>query len=155
MLSNATQEPAYLAQLRGITQRLDTVDERLAQLVVHEDDGRDVVAPLATAWQDFPERPGVRLFHVPRPDGKAGLYLAACEIAPGTAYAGSHIDQSQLIAVLEGDIFCKDRWVRPGEFLYLAPGEPSAWRVGPGGYLAVIRYDVPPHDVDPALLSIS
>jgi len=153
MLSNAsTQEPAYLAQLRGIGQRLDTVDHRLAQLVVHHEGQPDVVAALAPAWQEWPGLAGCFVYHVPRRAGDTGPYLAICEAAPGVLSEGVSLDESRLIALLEGSAITNGQPLRVGEVLWIAPGQPLDWRAGPQGFLCAIRYDVPPHDIDPTLL---
>lgn len=149
-----TPEPPHRAMLRRTSQALNEVENRLARLVIHESDGSDIEAPLAAAWQPLAGRPGVEIYHVPHPDGATGLYLAICRIAPGTSFEGSHIDQAQLVALLDGDLDCNGHRYRRGEFLWLAPGEPADWTVH-AGFLAAILYDVPPHNIDPDLLPIT
>lgn len=152
--SPPTQEPAYLAQLRGIGQRLDTVDKRLAQIVVHHDGQPDTVAPLAPAWQEWPGLQGCFVYHVPRRAGDTGPYLAICDVAPHVLSEGSHLDESRLIALLEGSATTNGQPLTVGEVLWIAPGQPLDWQAGPRGFLAAIRYDVPPHDIDPELLPL-
>lgn len=149
-MSDNTQEPAYLKQLRGIGERLNKVHQRLS-LVVHHADGSDVVAPLASAWQPWPDLPGVRVFHVPHWAGEPGAFLIICQVEAGVQSLGAHLDESRLIALLDGELTAAGHPYRRGQMLWIAPGEPLDWRTE-CGYLAAILYDVPPHDIDADLL---
>jgi hypothetical protein len=146
-------EPPYRQDFRQIASDLDRQFARLTTLTLHRADGPDVVAALAPAWQVLEGRPGVKLFHVPHPSGAPGLFMTVCAIDPGTEFEGTSIDHSQLVALLAGDLECNGQTYRPGQFLWLAPGEPANWKVR-AGYLGAVLYDVPPHDIDPDLLPL-
>ncbi len=146
-------EPPYRQDFRQIANDLDRQFARLTTLTLHRTHGPDVVATLSPAWQALEGQSGVRLFHVPHPSGDAGLFLTVCAIDPGTELDGTSLDQSQLIGLLAGDLECNGHSYRPGQFLWLAPGEPANWKVQTG-CLGVVLYDVPPHNIDPDLLPL-
>lgn len=119
----------------------------LATLRQADGDGPEYDVPLGECWQPLPGRAGVQLYHVPHPSGVPGLFLTIFCAAPGAHYTASHLHQSRLVAVLDGDLACNDQRHAPGSVFWLAPGEPTTWRTQAGAVGATL-YDVPPHDVN-------
>lgn len=142
-------EPDYRQSLRNTATKLDGLATRLeATLTMHNaQGGLPVVAPLGSRWQPLPGREGVRIFHVPDPCGAPGLFLTVCVTEPGAHYEGSVIDESRLLGLLEGELEHNGTVYTPGQFLWVAPGEPSTWAAEHGA-LVVVRYSVPPPDID-------
>jgi hypothetical protein len=149
-----TPEPAFRASLRQTAASLEEQAARVSQLTLHDEDGQDYAVPLAAAWLPLPGRAGVQVYHIPAPGGEPGLFMTVFSVAPGSEYSGAHLDESRLVGLLSGDLECNGQTYRPGQFLWLAPGEPTNWRVRAGA-LGCVLYDVPPHDIDPDLLPIS
>lgn len=145
--------PTDRARALQLAQEIRTDVRALTQLVVHQPGGTDLVAALPASWQPWPGLPGVLVYHVPHPASQPGPYLAICQVAAGVASAGAHLDESRLIAVLDGTVTADGQPYRVGQVLWIAPGQPLDWRTD-GGYLAAILYDVPPHDLDPDLLPV-
>lgn len=142
------QDSPHRQAFRDIAAALDGQMERMATLTLRDEKtGLAVVAPLGSRWQPLPGRDGVRIFHVPDPSGAPGLYLTVCVTEPGAHYSGSVIDESRLLALMEGQLQHNGTLYTPGQVVWIAPGEPSTW-AAEFGALAVIRYNVPPPDID-------
>lgn len=148
----SSTEPPHRLALRALAADVAQTRQTLSAIVVHHDGQPDVVAALAPTWQEWPGLQGCYVYHVPRRAGDTGPYLAICDITPAVLSEGAHLDESRLIAILEGSATLNGQLVRVGEVRWIAPGEPLSWLAGPGGCLCAIRYDVPPHDLDPDLL---
>lgn len=143
-----TQESSTSDRLRSISKRLDVYEKRIDQLTIHNADGTHTIAHLPCSWESWPGLDGVRVFHVPHPDDEPGPFIAICQVAAGVVSRGAHLDESRLVGLLGGELTADGHQYRYGQFLWIAPGQPSHWSTGKG-YLAVIRYNVPPHDIDP------
>jgi hypothetical protein len=147
-------EPSTSERLSRLVTQQRAVRQQLATLTLHDEAGHDYEVPLASAWLPLPGRDGVQMFHIPAPSGELGLFMTVFSVAPGSEYSGSQLDESRLVGLLSGDLECNGQTYRPGQFLWLAPGEPTNWKVRAGA-LGCVLYDVPPHDIDPDLLPIS
>jgi hypothetical protein len=150
MPNSGTPEPPHRRQLAELLaqQQQATAAVNEVRLTMTDDSGLPVVAPLGShKWQPLAGREGVQIYHVPDPSGAPGLFLTVCVTEPGSQYQGSRIDESRLLGLLEGELELNGRRYTPGQFLWLAPGEPSSWRSQIGS-LCVVRYDVPPPDLD-------
>lgn len=106
------------------------------------------LVPRESRWQPLAGRDGVEYFHVPAPDEADALYSAHFETVAGARYAGSLLDCSRLVVVGRGVLDCNGRALRPGQSLWLAPGQPTNWH-SPHGCSGVVFYDVPNPDLTP------
>lgn len=153
-MSSNLPEPPYRQVLRDIAAGAATTKQQLTSLTLHAEQGPDVVAVVGPGWQPVAGRPGVECYHVPHPDGLAGLFVGVFRVAAGTHFEGSSMDESRLVVALAGDIELNGQPLPPGHSRYLAPGEPASWQVQ-HGHLSVTIYDVPPHNINPELFPTS
>ena len=151
-MSNQVPEPPFRAELRRLSSEVERVRKVLTTLTLHGAGGQHASTPALAAWQPVAGRPGVECYHVPHPDGLEGLFVGVFRVAPQAHFEGSTMDESRLVVTLAGEILLNDVPAPPGVARYLAPGEPVSWQAGAAGSVSVTIYDVPPHDVDPALL---
>jgi hypothetical protein len=153
MPNSGTPEPPHRRELASLLaqqkQTAADVSTIHATLTLRDLDGNvSAVAPLGNGvWQPLAGREGVDIYHVPNPSGEPGLFMTVACTRPGAHYEGSVLDESRLLAIIEGDLRHNGLDCRPGRVIWVAPGEPSTWS-SEHGCLAVVRYDVPPPDLD-------
>lgn len=112
-----------LERLHRLAERTGQQVEQLAALHLRPAVGPAIIAPLGSEWQPIPGLPGIRVFHVPDPDGAPGLFINIVRMAPGTHVHGIRQDEPIRICCLDGSYRYNGRLVQAGDSHWMAPNE--------------------------------
>lgn len=129
-------------RLRAILSSAAETLEILTTIHQVDADGKEYDLDLEpNAWNIVAGRPGMRLYLIPHPLKRKGLWMAAYYVAAGSTYTGSSLNERRIVTVMEGHISCNGNIYGPGDSMSIAPHERTTWSA-PMGAAGVTLYQV-------------
>ena len=142
-----------LERLHNLAARTSQQVAQLTALHLRPAQGPAITAPLGSEWQSLPGLPGIRVFHVPDPDGAPGLFISVVQMAPGTRVDGIRQDEPTRVCCVDGSYRYNGRLIQAGDSHWMAPNEEQHIETSEGctnmALFNALPFDIPIHPTQP------